>query len=577
MVVTDTLLAYPNFSEEFEIHTDASDYQLGATIRQKGKPIAFFSRKLTGAQLNYTMTEKELLSIIECLKAFHNILYGQRIVVWTDHNNLVTEATISQSQRVQRWRLILEEYGPDIRYIKGEENCAADALSRLPMTEDQEWHCTEAKNGLFELFNSEKGGVEPMFGFPLNLVEVQRLQNVELNKPDKVLSKLLQDKNSPWHWMTLDGVKLIMNDGKIYVPPALQKKTLDWYHHFLCHPGGQRLANTISSVCYWKGLTYQAGQVAKKCPVCQKCKVRSRRYGHLPPKEIDTLIPWDSVHIDLKGPYHITALQNKPGLKTELTDFRLLLMTMVDPATGWFEVAQVPIYDLIWKDESSIDTRDKEALDKSSARISQLFNQVWLARYPRPNKVIFDNGSEFKKNFVPLLKDFSIKPTVTSVKNPQSNAIVERIHQVIDSMIKTQNLEGQVLDYIDPFGELISSIGWAVRSSYHRTLQATPAQLVFGRDMIFNIKTVVNWDLIRKRKQSQVDFDNERENKRRISYDYKVGQRVYLVNTDIKRKCQVPHEGPYVITDVFTNGTVRIQRGITNERVNIRRITPHFE
>jgi transposase InsO family protein len=132
-------------------------------------------------------------------------------------------------------------------------------------------------------------------------------------------------------------------------------------------------------------------------------------------------------------------------------------------------------------------------LDKSSARISQLFNQVWSSHYPRPNKVVFDNGSEFKKNFVPLLKDFSIKPTATTIKNPQSNAVVERIHQVIESMIKTQQLEDQVLDYVDPFGEFLASIAWAIRSSYHRTLEATPAQLVFGRDMIFNIKTVVNW------------------------------------------------------------------------------------
>jgi hypothetical protein len=92
---------------------------------------------------------------------------------------------------------------------------------------------------------------------------------------------------------------------------------------------------------------------------------------------------------------------------------------MVDPATGcWFEVAQVPIFDIIWEDDDTIYTRDKSALDKSSARISQLFNQVWLSWYLRPNKVVFDNWSEFKKNFVLLLKDFSIKPTATIIKNP---------------------------------------------------------------------------------------------------------------------------------------------------------------
>jgi hypothetical protein len=158
MVVADTLLVYPDFSKEFEIHMDASNYQLGATIHENGKPIAFFSCELMGSQLSYTMTEKkELLSIIESLKTFHNLLFGQRLLVWTNHKNLVIEATISQSQYIQCWRLILEEYGPDICYIKGEENCAADALSCLPMTDTdhQEWPCTDFKDGLFKLLKSE--------------------------------------------------------------------------------------------------------------------------------------------------------------------------------------------------------------------------------------------------------------------------------------------------------------------------------------------------------------------------------------------------------------------------------------
>ena len=77
------------------------------------------------------MTEIELLAIIETLKEFRGMLWGQRIKVYTDHKNLTTEALGLTSNRVYRWRLILEEYGPDIVYIKGAENTVADAISRL--------------------------------------------------------------------------------------------------------------------------------------------------------------------------------------------------------------------------------------------------------------------------------------------------------------------------------------------------------------------------------------------------------------------------------------------------------------
>ena len=72
----EILLRYPNFSKEFEIHTDASKAQLGAVIAQDGKPIAFYSRRLTDTQTRYTTTERELLAIVETLKEFRNILVG---------------------------------------------------------------------------------------------------------------------------------------------------------------------------------------------------------------------------------------------------------------------------------------------------------------------------------------------------------------------------------------------------------------------------------------------------------------------------------------------------------------------
>ena len=127
----DVMLAYPTYGELFEIYTNASSLQLGAVITQRGRPLAFFSRKLSETQRKYSVTELELLSIVECLKEFRGMLWGQRIKVYTDHKNLVRDALGLTSDRVYRWRLLLEEYGPDIEYIKVIENTVADAISRL--------------------------------------------------------------------------------------------------------------------------------------------------------------------------------------------------------------------------------------------------------------------------------------------------------------------------------------------------------------------------------------------------------------------------------------------------------------
>ena len=81
----DTLLTYPDFNETFKIHTDDSGLQLGAVISQKGRPIAFYSIKITDAQQRYIVTERELLSIVETLKEFRKILLGQKLRIYTDH------------------------------------------------------------------------------------------------------------------------------------------------------------------------------------------------------------------------------------------------------------------------------------------------------------------------------------------------------------------------------------------------------------------------------------------------------------------------------------------------------------
>jgi hypothetical protein len=84
-ITKEVVLAYPNFTKPFEINTDASTMQLGAVITQGNRPIAFFSRKLSVTQIKYSVTKIELLAIVETLKEFQEMLWGQTIKVYTDH------------------------------------------------------------------------------------------------------------------------------------------------------------------------------------------------------------------------------------------------------------------------------------------------------------------------------------------------------------------------------------------------------------------------------------------------------------------------------------------------------------
>jgi hypothetical protein len=116
-IAKDVVLAYPDYSKIVEIYTDASSKQLEAIITQDNRPIAFFSQKVSDAQHKYSVTKIKLLAIVETLKEFKGMLWGQNIKVFTGHANLMRDALGLTSDRVYQWRLLLEEYGPKIVYI----------------------------------------------------------------------------------------------------------------------------------------------------------------------------------------------------------------------------------------------------------------------------------------------------------------------------------------------------------------------------------------------------------------------------------------------------------------------------
>ncbi len=84
-IAKDVVLAYPDYDNTFEVYTDASSTQLGSVITQSNRPLAFFSRKLSETQQKSSVTEIELLAIMETIKEFKGMLWGQKLVVYIDH------------------------------------------------------------------------------------------------------------------------------------------------------------------------------------------------------------------------------------------------------------------------------------------------------------------------------------------------------------------------------------------------------------------------------------------------------------------------------------------------------------
>jgi hypothetical protein len=110
LMAADALAAYPDHNKWFNIHTDASDFQLGACIIQEERPIAYFLQKLTKSQQNYTTMEKEMLSIVTTLEEFQSVLLGANIHVFMDHKNLTFDTL--KTQRVLHWRTKIEDFYP---------------------------------------------------------------------------------------------------------------------------------------------------------------------------------------------------------------------------------------------------------------------------------------------------------------------------------------------------------------------------------------------------------------------------------------------------------------------------------
>jgi hypothetical protein len=207
---------------------------------------------------------------------------------------------------------------------------------------------------------------------------------------------------------------------------------------------------------------------------------------------------------------------------------------MINPATSWFKIVELPTVaqettvPLVGKGKKVTFAKNTKVaelyFDKSSAQISNLVYKTWFSKYRRCQYIIYNNESKFELHFQSLCVTYGIKCKQASVKKPQANAILERIYAILGNMLRTSKIDMAKMVKPSDIDIFLSDAAWAICSTYHRVLKASPGAAIFGRDMLFDISFVADRQKIGEHRQGLTDLNNTRENKGRIDYDYKAGQ-----------------------------------------------------
>ena len=608
-LTTAPLLAYPDCNKPFILSCDASDVAIGFILSQYGEDslehvIEYAGRSLRKSELNYTVTDKEALAIVEGFRKFHTYLYGNHTTVITDHQALEhVYKNPKLTGRIARWNILLQNYDYTVIYKKGKHNTNADAVSRLdnlPRPDNDNPDDIEPRH--MDLFVVDPDPVDIIHKEDVfreyvlfeesepEIPSVMHINDIDIVKAQKecpeigpiyefIKSGTISDdlkpsiiadesqyfiKNKVLHHLYQPRVRNLQRHkpltSQIVVPKQLRPLILSEYHDALVggHQGYLRTYAAIRDKYHWPRMYADILEYQQSCQPCQRASnyhPRPPPLGQFPPFTNYTL--FSRMHMDILGPLRESHNKEK------------YILLVMDAFSKWPEAFALQSADAI--------------------TVAQVLYKEIFTRYGAPNVLISDRGQCFMSNLVKALSAlFGVKRNMTTPFHPSSNSACERVNSQINRALRTY-VNADQLDW----PSILPGIMMAFRNTpADNSTEFSPFFLLFCQHMRTPLDIAIQGNIPDVTPQFRTDLktfmDNVKlsrhianENMERhlemnkMRYDdkakdvqFRVGQYVWLYNpavpVGLSRKLRPKWCGPYIISEVHDNNRYRIRHYHSN-------------
>ena len=526
-----TLLVHPDPNAHTSVAVDASSTALGGVLQQHQDgqwcPLAFFSRKLSSAERNYSTFGRELLAIYSAIKHFRYFLEGRPFTVLTDHKPLCYSLATSSSRhspREIRHLAFISEFTTDIQHISGVDNPVADALSRVDAL------------------------TVPEQDLNLNQLAVDQQADPELQH-----LRLSPTCSLQWCEVSLPGAPQPLvcdfstGTPRPYLPPAYRRAVFNTLHN-TTHPGIRASRHLVASKYVWENMNRDVTAWTRSCVPCQRSKVH-RHTAQTPAHFLPPDSRFSHVHIDLVGP-----LPESNGCR--------FLLTAVDRFTRWCD---------------AIPLQQSDALSVTKALLRH-----WISRFGVPTTITTDRGQQFEsrllKSLFQLLGTSRIR---TTAYHPAANGMVERFHrQLKDSLRATEN--------VSTWFDALPLILLHLRTTLKPILGCSPAQLVYGTtlripgEFLHTSPTVTSTPVYVQELQLLMQALQPPSVDHHLSTASSTGyvpsalqqaSHVFVRHDAVRKPLQPPYDGPYAVLERTTHHfTVNINN--RPQVINIQRLKP---